>query len=305
MIDDSIRSPHEHNFIRAGSEQRGLRRAGLMRLGTIATGAATRAVVVEGESVVEVEGFRDVGELLRAGPAGMEAARRALAEGEASALDRARLVRPVLAPAAIFCVGLNYRTHILEMKRELPAFPTLFAKLPRALTDPYAEIRLPAASEQVDYEAELAVVIGTGGRDVAAEDAWDHVAGLTVLNDVTARDFQRRTLQWFAGKTFQASTPMGPWIVTPDEVGDLSRREIVLTVNGEERQRSNLGDLVFDVPSLVADISRIVELEPGDVIATGTPGGVGEASGRFLQAGDVVEVSIDGIGTIANTFTRP
>jgi acylpyruvate hydrolase len=172
------------------------------------------------------------------------------------------------------------------------------------LTDPYAEIELPAISEQIDYEAELAIVIGTGGRDIPVGDAWDHVAGLTVLNDVTARDYQRRTIQWFAGKTLQASTPMGPWIVTPDEVGDLASRELSLTVNGEERQRSPLGDLVFDVPTLVADLSTIVTLEPGDVIATGTPGGVGEPKGAFLRDGDVVEVTIDGIGAIRNTFRR-
>jgi acylpyruvate hydrolase len=125
---------------------------------------------------------------------------------------------------------------------------------------------------------------------------------LTILNDVTARDYQRRTIQWFAGKTFQRSTPVGPWIVTPDELGDLSELGLRLTVNGEERQRAKLGDLVFDVSALVADLSRIVELEPGDMIATGTPGGVGEPQGKFLHPGDEVEVSIDGIGAIRNTF---
>jgi acylpyruvate hydrolase len=217
-------------------------------------------------------------------------------------LEPARLLCPVLEPGAVVCVGLNYRTHILEMGRELPEEPTLFSKLPRALTDPYADIELPAASAKWDYEAELAIVIGSGGRNIAYEEAWSHVAGLTILNDVTARDYQRRTIQWFAGKTFQRSTPVGPWIVTPDELGDLSERELRLTVNGEERQRATLGDLVFDVPALVADLSRIVELEPGDMIATGTPGGVGEPQGTFLHPGDEVEVSIDGIGAIRNTF---
>lgn len=140
---------------------------------------------------------------------------------------------------------------------------------------------------------------------IPRERAWDHVGGLTVLNDVTMRDFQRRTIQRFAGKTFSASTPVGPWVVTPDELGDLTDRELSVTVNGEQRQRAPLGDLVFDVPALVADLSAIVELQPGDIIATGTPGGVGEASKRFLAAGDVVEVTIDGIGTIRSTFTEP
>jgi acylpyruvate hydrolase len=125
------------------------------------------------------------------------------------------------------------------------------------------------------------------------------------MNDVTARDFQRRSLQWFAGKSFEASTPIGPWIVTPDELGDLGEREIVVCVNNEERQRAVLGDLVFDVPALVADLSRIVTLQPGDVIATGTPGGVGEARGAFLSDGDVVSVRIDGIGEIRNAFRAP
>jgi acylpyruvate hydrolase len=273
-----------------------------MRLATVKTAAGPRAAVVRDGLAVTIDGFEDVGDLLRAVDAGLDAARDAAASGTPTPLDEEALLRPVLAPGAVICVGLNYRTHILEMGRDLPTAPTLFAKLPRALTDPYAVVELPAVSDKVDYEAELAVVIGRSGRDIVLERAWQHVAGLTVLNDVTARDYQRRTLQWFAGKTFQASTPMGPWIVTPDEIGDLGERTIRLAVNGEERQRAILGDLVFDVPSLIADVSRIVELEPGDVIATGTPGGVGESDDRFLQDGDVVQVEIDGIGTLRNTF---
>jgi acylpyruvate hydrolase len=275
-----------------------------MRLATIHTDHGPRAAVLREDEAVLVDGYPDVGALLRDGHTGMDAARRARIDGDGRPFDAEDLLRPILAPEAVVCVGLNYRTHILEMGRELPTEPTLFSKLPRALTDPYADVELPAASDRIDYEAELAAVIGKGGRDIAVEDAWDHVAGLTVLNDVTARDFQRRTIQWFAGKTFQASTPIGPWIVTTDELGDLGDRELRLTVNGQERQRAWLDDLVFDVPTLVADLSRIVELQPGDIIATGTPGGVGEPQGFFLRDGDIVEVSIDGIGTIRNTFRR-
>lgn len=275
-----------------------------MRLATIATEDGTTAAVINGDEALCVNGYADVGALLR-DPNGLQAARSAEREATVVELSLDRLLRPVLAPGAVVCVGLNYRTHILEMGRELPTHPTLFAKLARALTDPYADVELPGASSKLDYEAELAIVIGRPGRDIARGDAWSHVGGVTILNDVTARDFQRRTIQWFAGKTFQASTPWGPWVVTPDELGDLARREIVLTVNGEERQRSRLGDLVFDVPALIADLSRIVELEAGDVIATGTPGGVGEPDRRFLRPGDVVEVRVDGIGEIRNTFTRP
>jgi acylpyruvate hydrolase len=275
-----------------------------MLLATIHTDHGPRAAVLREDEAVLVDGYPDVGALLRDGDTGMDAAQRARIDGDGRPFDAEDLLRPILAPEAVVCVGLNYRTHILEMGRELPTEPTLFSKLPRALTDPYADVELPAASDRIDYEAELAAVIGKGGRDIAVEDAWDHVAGLTVLNDVTARDFQRRTIQWFAGKTFQASTPIGPWIVTTDELGDLGDRELRLTVNGQERQRAWLDDLVFDVPTLVADLSRIVELQPGDIIATGTPGGVGEPQGFFLRDGDIVEVSIDGIGTIRNTFRR-
>jgi acylpyruvate hydrolase len=275
-----------------------------MRLATIHTDHGPRAAVLREDEAVLVDGYPDVGALLRDAHTGMDAARRARIDGDGRPFDAEDLLRPILAPGAVVCVGLNYRTHILEMGRELPTEPTLFSKLPRALTDPYADVQLPAASDRIDYEAELAAVIGKGGRAIAVEDAWDHVAGLTVLNDVTARDFQRRTIQWFAGKTFQASTPIGPWIVTTDELGDLGDRELRLTVNGQERQRAWLDDLVFDVPTLVADLSRIVELQPGDIIATGTPGGVGEPQGFFLRDGDTVEVSIDGIGAIRNTFRR-
>ncbi len=277
-----------------------------MRLATIRTANGTSAAVLDGEAAVTVAAYADVGALLADGAEGLSAAEAgADGAGERRALSDAELLCPVLAPGAVVCVGLNYRTHILEMGRELPSHPTLFSKLPRALTEPYADIELPAASQRIDYEGELAVVIGTGGRDIPRSEAWAHVGGLSVLNDVTARDLQRRTLQWFAGKTFERSTPMGPWVVTVDELGPLDGQEMRLSVNGKERQRAALGDLVFDVPALVEDISRIVELQPGDIIATGTPGGVGEASGRFLSDGDVVEVSIDGIGSIHNTFRKP
>jgi acylpyruvate hydrolase len=159
----------------------------------------------------------------------------------------------------------------------------------------------------VDYEGELAVVIGSGGRDIPVERAWESVAGLTVMNDVSMRDYQRRTLQWFAGKTFEACTPVGPCVVTLDELGDLGDLgdlELRTTVNGELRQQAAVGDLVFDVPALVADLSSIVTLRAGDIIATGTPGGVGDGMEpkRYLADGDVVEVSIERIGSIRNRF---
>ena len=273
-----------------------------MRLATLRIADTTHAAVVVDDQAKLIDGYTDVGALVRGGKAGLEAARRAETEGRSARLENGSVRRPILSPGAVVCVGLNYRKHILEMGREPPTHPTLFSKLPRALADPFAEIELPSTSKMMDYEGELAVIIGRGGRFIPVQDAWQHVAGFAVFNDVSARDYQRRSPQWFAGKTFQSSTPMGPWLVTPDEVGDLADLSLTLTVNGEERQRATLGDLIFDVPSLIADLSNIVELQPADVIATGTPGGVGDAHGTYLADGDVVETTIERVGSIKNVF---
>lgn len=281
-----------------------------MRLLTLRTAAGTIAVVErDGVRFVVCDAtgraFRDVGDLLRSGPNWRARAERAT---DAAAAD-ASVVRPILDPGAVVCVGLNFRKHVLEMGRELPDAPTLFSKLVRALTDPGADIALPAASSRVDYEGEVGVVIGRGGRDIAAADAWDAVAGLTLVNDVSMRDFQKRSLQFFAGKTWERATPVGPAVVTLDELGGpagFAAREIVTRVNGAERQRGPMSDLIFDVPTLVADLSRIVTLEPGDLIATGTPGGVGDAMKPpcYLASGDVVEIEFAGIGRLVNRFVR-
>lgn len=243
--------------------------------------------------------IRDVGELLRT------TGWRSLAESASAKADTHwSVLRPILEPGATVCVGLNYKKHVLEMGRQLPTVPTLFSKLPRALTDPEATIPLPAASAMMDYEGELVIVIGDGGRDIPMPNAWEAVAGFTLLNDVTARDFQKRSLQWFAGKSWERSTPVGPVFVTVDELSNFGDREISTRVNGEERQRSPISDLIFDVPTLVSDLSQVVHLQPGDMIATGTPGGVGDAMKppSYLKSGDVVEISFDGIGTLRNRF---
>ncbi len=215
-----------------------------------------------------------------------------------------RIVRPVLFPSAIVCAGVNYGAHVREMGRETPTSPTLFLKLSQALTDPDATVVIPPESSKVDYEGELVAVIGRGGRRIPREQALEHVAGVTLMNDVTMRDFQYRSLQWFAGKSWRASTPIGPEIVTLDELGDLAALELTTAVNGEVRQTGAIGDLIFDIPALVADISQVIELSPGDLIATGTPGGVGHAMDppRYLASGDVVEVTVDGVGTLRTTF---
>jgi acylpyruvate hydrolase len=280
-----------------------------MRLLTaVATGESAVFVEdTEGPHIVTRRGgghYPDVRALLEAGDLGLDDARRALSDPSVEALQT---LRPVLDPGAVICVGLNYRSHILEMKRELPEVPTLFSKLPRALTDPYAPITMPSYSEQLDYEAELGVIIGAGGRDIPVERAWSAVAGLTVVNDITLRDWQWRTKQWFAGKTGQGLTPVGPVMVTTDEFSaGIADLRLTLTVNGELRQDARLGDLLFGVPELVADVSRIVELRPGDIIATGTPGGVaaGAESPRWLTAGDVVEAKVEHIGSIRNTIIK-
>lgn len=213
---------------------------------------------------------------------------------------------PVLNPGKIVCVGHNYREHILEMGRDLPPHPVVFAKFSNTIIGPQDDIPFFPVSEQLDYEAEFAFVIGKRARNVSQDEALDYVAGYTVANDVTYRDIQRRTLQWLQGKTVEGSLPLGPWLITADELGDPSGLEVVLTVNGEERQRSNTANLVFTVPYLVEFLSSLMTLEPGDVILTGTPGGVGVARDPqlFLKDGDVVRVEIDRIGALENRVRK-
>ncbi|WP_050184091.1 fumarylacetoacetate hydrolase family protein [Domibacillus robiginosus] len=209
---------------------------------------------------------------------------------------------PVTNPGKMICVGHNYREHILEMKRELPSHPVVFAKFANTIVGPEDNIPFHPISEQLDYEAEFAFVIGKRARNVSQEEALDYVAGYTIVNDVTYRDIQRRTIQWLQGKTVDGSAPMGPWLITSDELTNPSGLEISLTVNGEERQRSNTANLVFSVQRLVEFLSELMTLEPGDVILTGTPGGVGVAMEpqQFLKEGDVVRIEVDRVGVLEN-----
>jgi acylpyruvate hydrolase len=225
-------------------------------------------------------------------------------------LDRARAVplaevtlRPVVPrPAKIVCIGLNYLDHVGETGREIPEYPVLFSKFAETLTCPRDPIALPPESAQVDYEGEMAVVIGRPGRRIAVEDALGHVAGYTIANDVTMRDFQYKTHQWLQGKVWEASTPLGPWLVTPDEAGDASMLDISLTLNEAVLQQANTAQLMFDVPTLISRISQLVTLMPGDVILTGTPGGVGFRRDPqvFLAPGDRVRVEVSGLGALDN-----
>jgi len=225
--------------------------------------------------------------------------------GESVPLNDAELLAPLPRPARnIFCVGKNYRDHAAEMGGgdDVPAAPILFSKVPDSVIGPGAPVPLPlGVSDAIDYEGELAVVIGRGGKGIAAADAMAHVFGYTILNDVTARDWQRRHGQWLMGKSFDGFCPMGPWIVTADAI-DPTALTLRTWVNGELRQQASTADLLFDIPTLITTLSAGITLYPGDVIATGTPAGVGAGfkPPRFLEAGDQVAIEIDGIGRLEN-----
>ncbi|GAA4611817.1 fumarylacetoacetate hydrolase family protein [Actinoallomurus liliacearum] len=272
-----------------------------MKLATIRTDEGTRAARIDSGGYVILDA-PDVGALL-ARQDWSDAA--ASAAGETRAVDKAAFAPVVPGPGKILCVGLNYRNHILEMGRDLPEYPTLFAKFAEALIGARDDILLAPESPAVDWEAELAVVIGRTVRRASEEEAAGAIAGFTVMNDVTMRDWQYRSAQWLQGKTFEGTTPLGPVLVTPDELTGGVRPALSLTcrVDGEVVQRADTSDLVFDPVDLVRYASTIVTLRPGDVIATGTPGGVGHARKppRYLSAGVTVTTEIEGIGRLENT----
>jgi acylpyruvate hydrolase len=270
-----------------------------MKLATITTSTGYRAVRVDAESVVET-GHADIGALL-ANDNWEELA--ANASGNATPLAEVTLAAIIPQPGKVICVGLNYRTHILEMGRELPEFPTLFAKYPEAIIDPGATIELGRQSEAWDWEAELAIIIGKRVRHATATEAAAAIADFSVINDITARDYQGRTLQWLQGKTWENTAPFGPTMTTSEELGGVRpSMRMTCSVNGEIMQDTNTGDLVFDAVALVEYISTILTLNPGDVIASGTPGGVGHARKppRYLNDGDVVVTEIEGLGRLEN-----
>ncbi|QTG80295.1 fumarylacetoacetate hydrolase family protein [Arthrobacter crystallopoietes] len=225
------------------------------------------------------------------------------------------LLAPIPVPRRnIFCVGRNYTEHAKEFANSgydatasashLPEFPVVFTKAPSTVTGPGAAVDPhTAVTSELDYEAELGVIIGTGGRGITKENALDHVWGYTIINDVTARDLQKNHKQWFLGKSLDTHCPMGPWAVTADEVGT-APLDLLCTVNGETRQKATTADLIFDIPAIIETISAGITLQPGDIIATGTPVGVGIGFNppKFLQTGDVVEISISKLGTLTNTI---
>jgi 2-keto-4-pentenoate hydratase/2-oxohepta-3-ene-1,7-dioic acid hydratase in catechol pathway len=221
---------------------------------------------------------------------------------ETVAIEDVTLLAPLAQPPRIFAIGLNYREHAAESKMAVQSVPTVFMKLASSITGPDTEVLLPSEATEPDYEAELAVVIGEGGYRIAANDWERHVFGYTIVNDVSARGVQLATSQWTLGKSFRTFAPMGPWIVTRDEVGDPHELEIKLTLSGEVMQHANTRDLIFRVPELIAYLSSIVELESGDVISTGTPPGVGlgRTPKRWLKDGEEMAIEIEKIGTLCN-----
>ena len=253
--------------------------------------------------------FGSILELIDAGAEGLKAARELAADEDVHLSAAVQLLAPIPRTRKnVFCVGRNYVDHVKEGARfpgaaevKLPEVPQFFTKAPTAINAPGAPVRLDdKLTRLLDYEVELAVVIGKAGRDIPRERAYEHVFGYTIANDVTARDLQRRHDQWFKGKSLDTSLPLGPWIVDAEEIGDPTTLELSLTVNGEARQRATASMMIFDIPAIIASLSAGMTLEPGDVIATGTPSGVGYAMTppQGLKDGDVVVARIDRIGEL-------
>ena len=222
--------------------------------------------------------------------------------GEELPLSKVTLLAPLQRPPRIFGIGLNYREHAAESKMAVQSVPTVFLKLSSSITGPDSEVLLWPEATQPDYEAELAVVIGKSGHRISKEDWREHVFGYTIVNDVSARGVQLATSQWTLGKSFPTFTPMGPWIVTADEIKDPHKLDIRLTLNDEVMQSANTRDLIFGIPELIAYISSIVPLEAGDVISTGTPSGVGLGRNpqRWLLPNETMVIEVEGIGTLRN-----
>ncbi len=273
-----------------------------MRLLTFRTDGGTRAGRLDGDRVVELADA-DVGALLARGDAGLADARNA--SGGGRPLSELDLAPVILDPPKIICVGQNYLAHIKEQGVKVPEYPTLFNKFRRSLIGPHDDIVLPRVSEEVDWEVELTIVIGRQARHVTGAAAEDAIFGYTILNDTSIRDWQMRTTQWMQGKAFEASTPIGPVVVSRDEV-DPNNLRLWTEVDGTMMQDSSTSDLLFKPAEVVAYCSQIITLEPGDVIATGTPSGVGFARKPpvFLRPGQTVRCGIDGIGELKNRTVK-
>jgi 2-keto-4-pentenoate hydratase/2-oxohepta-3-ene-1,7-dioic acid hydratase in catechol pathway len=279
-----------------------------MRLLTFeADGKARPGVLLETNGIFDLStaGFNSMLDVIEANSGGPQKLRDLLPSASADtaySLGTVKVLAPIPKPRKLICVGLNYLDHAKETGSEIPQVPTIFNKFATAVIAPGESIVLPKVSKAPDYEAEFAFVVGRGGRHISAESWKEHVFGYTIVNDVSARDYQRATTQWLMGKTFDTFAPMGPWIVTADTVPDPHNLDIRLEINGETLQDSNTRELIFKIPDLIAFLSSVFTLEPGDIVSTGTPSGVGMARNppRFLQPGDDVVVKIPVIGELRN-----
>lgn len=278
-----------------------------MKLVTYATDAGPRVGCIDDEEVVPTPGIPDIISLFNDNS--LENSIEAALKGriDAQPINELTLLAPIPRPTKIIAIGLNYRDHAEETGQKLPDAPILFSKPPTATIGHGANIIIPNDASQIDYEVELGVVIGKGGRNIPVDMALEYVGGYTVFNDVSARDYQFRDGQWFRGKSFDTFAPMGPCLTLPDQIQDPQDLHIQLRLNGKTRQNSSTANMVFSVAELIADISQVMTLEPGDIIATGTPSGVGfkvKPKPVFLQPGDVVEAEIDGIGILRNPVEK-
>lgn len=221
-------------------------------------------------------------------------------------IENIELLPPVTVRKNIICLGLNYADHAAETNFPIPEYPVFFTKSPTSIVGNDAAILYPDSSDKIDYEVELAFVFGRKGKNIPEEEAYNYIAGYTILNDVTARDLQRRYSQWFKGKSLDTFAPMGPWLVTKDEIPDPHNLDMELRLNGELMQKSNTKNMIFKIPSLVKHISLDMTVEPGDIVATGTPAGVGftRKPPRYLKHGDIIEACIERIGTLRNTVKK-
>jgi 2-keto-4-pentenoate hydratase/2-oxohepta-3-ene-1,7-dioic acid hydratase in catechol pathway len=286
-----------------------------MRLATIQTPSGPRAAVLRARAYVDLHATDSnlptgVRQLLQAGPEALRAAEQAARKPNAVTVDEAKvkLLPPIPDPPKIVCLGLNYRDHAAETNAPIPRDPVLFSKYATALVGHGDAIVLPPVSKEVDYEAELVIVVGKRGRNIPAGAALEYVAGYTIGHDVSARDWQLKKdgKQWMVGKTFDTFAPTGPVLVTADEVPDPHRLGIRLRLNGQTMQDSNTSQMIFPVGTVLAYLSQVFTLEPGDLIFTGTPSGVGLARKPpvWLKAGDVAEVEIDRLGVLRNPVVQ-
>jgi len=288
-----------------------------MKLVTFQSRGDRRIGMIRGGEVIDLSGDpdlpTDMAAFVALGEEGLERARRV--DGAAISLSSVRLLAPITPPNNIMCVGKNYLDHAREFagsgfdasqKQSVPDHPVIFTKARSSVVGPGEPVTVSADPTQTsDYEGELAVVIGRGGTGISAADAWDHVYGYTIVNDMTVREVQKQHVQFFLGKSASTYCPMGPYLVTADEISDVRGLRVRTTVNGDLRQDAPVADLIFDIPTLIETISAGVLLQSGDIVATGTPAGVGLGftPPRFLRPGDQVDVSIDHLGTLSNPMT--